>query len=113
MYQNVALPNRVEDRVSRIAQLWRSHRHERRVAQLRNLHRRQPHEIAEVEQRSRLDHVGFGERRHLRRLVLEQLCEDEIAQIAWNPALDLDAHYFGEATLEYLLLDLGEEIVLF
>src|SRR3954467_6398606 len=113
MYENVALSNRVEDRVSWIAQLRRSHRHERRVAQLGDLHRCQPHEIAQVEQRSRLDHVGFRERRHFRRLILQQLGQNEISQIAWNPSLYFDADYFSEATLEYLLLDLGEEIIVF
>ena len=46
---------------------------ERRIAELGNLERREPHEIAELEQRTGLDEVGFGERRHLRRLILAQL----------------------------------------
>ena len=108
MDQDVTLSDGVEHRARGITQLRRRRRYERRIAQLRYVHRGDPHQVAEVEHGAGLDQVVVGERRHLARLLLAQLGENQLAQLGGRPLLHFDAHDLCESPLEDLLLDRGE-----
>ena len=110
--EHVTLTDDIERRLRCVAQLGWCRRHKRWIAQLGDVHRRDPHQIAEVEESAGLDHVGFGERRHLLRLLFLQLTENQLTKLHRRTLLQLDAHYLGESPLEDLLLDRAEQVVI-
>src|SRR2546423_2060407 len=111
MNEDVVLANYRETRPRRIFQLWRRRRNERRIAQLWDVELRQPHEIAKVEERTSLDDVGITERHHFRRLILLQLFDQQLAQLARSTGLQLDANHFRKSALENLLFNEGDQII--
>ena len=109
--EDLMLADHVEDRATRVAQLRRDHRDQRRVAVFRQIRRRERKQIAHVEQRPRLEDLPLREGRHLRRFARPQFVEQQLAQVHRHAGLHFDPDHLAEPTLEELLLDHREQIL--
>ena len=82
-----------------------------RITQLSDLERRERHQVAQVQQRTGLHQFWICERAHFFRLILTQLLHEQLSKRLRHAAFHFDAHDLREATLEDLLLDKREKIV--
>ena len=110
MHQEVALPNDLEDRPARIAQLGRNARRERRVLERRTVQRGKCEQVAQTEQLPRLEDVALGESRALRHILGAQLLEEQRPQVRRHGLFDFEPNDFAESTLEHLLFDRREQV---